>query len=163
MATFYADKAYATQQGGGNVLPIDTGGRVRIAYDQLTIGSVDIPNPVPAGSVIYFCGAGIPKGARVLMALLVWGDIVGTPNGSTLALSMLSASGSGSILFTSELASLTSSTDDNPSLAVLAPTATGDANAPLVSSSREFPVLTTAVGELDSAGDISVTVYYTLD
>lgn len=159
MAIFLADKRFAALAGQG-VHAIDTGGRVRMAYDEFTIGAGNVLDPVPVGDAVRFGGEGIPKGARVLQGFLRHDDL--STGAALVSFRLLNASGSGDIWLTgggttfigvsSVLGRILSVTDvarDNP---------------PVVTRSRVFPVMTVLAGaNLDIAGDCALTVFYVLD
>lgn len=161
MATHLADKAYDVATNGGKVFPIDTGGRVRVAYDKLTIGSGGIPDSVAVGSLIRFCGAGIPEGARVLYATIQIEDLASSAE-ALVSIELMDAdeNGSGIHLTFSGIFELPV-TETNAMLSVT--DASGD-NPSLVTSGPVFPVATVIDQPFNQIGaNWAMAVFYVLD
>lgn len=168
MATYYADKANQIQLGGGNVETWDTAGRIRVAYDECTMGAGNIPSLVELGDDIVFGGAGIPPYSRITGALIRWGDIksgisaawgtvnIGaTPDTPEIYMGALNAADQTSFILVMK----------DPDSKYLTPLSGEVGNAARVGSSFVFPSIRVAFRWFDDEADgqISLSVFYVLD
>lgn len=158
MAIYYANKAQEIRTNGGNVIPTDTGGRIRIAFDTMTIGSGNIPNPLPTISSVNFLGAGLPKGARVVGAIVRWEVL----DSGVVTFSVTIKGNGGTQMLLRDSSGSVSMDGSAKGSAFLTPTTATEETSDLTDAAGMIPVMLNA-GEMDTAGEVSVSILYVLD